>query len=82
MKKGTYFPFKNFFEATCNREYVGTWTSGIPGTLNLNPEIEEKISQPKAKKVLRVVTVVHPPFIQWNETTSKIKHSKSIRNWS
>ena len=56
-----------------NREDIGTWTSGTPGTMKFKAGMEEKIVQFRAKTVYRVVTVVQPPFMLWNETTSKYK---------
>ena len=73
------YSLKTSLKAICKfRENVGTWTSGIPGTMNLEVGMEEKLVQHRAKKILRVVTVIQPPFIQWNVTTSKIKKRKSM----
>jgi len=53
------------------REDVGTWSAGTPGAMNFKPGGEDKIVQFRAKTVYRVVTVVQPPFMHWNETTKK-----------
>ena len=64
---------KTSFDETCKfRKDVGTWSSGIPATMNLKPEMEDTIVQHSPKKVLRVVTLVQHPFIQWNYTTSNV----------
>jgi ionotropic glutamate receptor len=48
---------------------VGTWTAGIPSHFNFkSAEMEEKAALFKAKKVYKVVSVIQPPFMQWNET--------------
>ena len=47
------------------------WHAGIPAEFSFEPMMEEKIALYKAKKVYRVVSVIQPPFMQWNETLSK-----------
>jgi len=55
-----------------NREDIGTWTSGTPeGTMKFNAGMEETIVKFRAKTVYRVVSVIQPPFMFWNETTKK-----------
>ena len=50
---------------------MGTWTGGINSSLNfLSAEMEEKVASIEAKKVYRVVAVMQPPFVFWNETKS------------
>ena len=62
-----------------SREDLGTWTSGIPGTMKFKPGMEEQIIKFRAKTVYRVVTVVQPPFMLWNETTRKYdRHSMEL----
>jgi len=52
-------------------EAVGMWHAGIPAEFSFEPMMEEKIALYKAKKVYRVVSVIQPPFMQWNETLKK-----------
>ena len=40
---------------------LGTWAAGVPGTANFQLGEEER----------SVFRVVQPPFMYWNETTSK-----------
>jgi len=54
-----------------DRQDVGTWTAGVPGEMKFKAGMEDAISQFRAKTVYRVVTVIQPPFMQWNETTKK-----------
>ena len=50
---------------------VGTWKAGINSSFNfISPEMEEKVAIIQAKKVYKVVAVMQPPFIFWNETKS------------
>ena len=48
---------------------VGTWMPGVPSEFNFNAGMEDQISLFKAKKVYKIVSVIQPPFMQWNETT-------------
>jgi len=52
-------------------EDVGTWTSGLPGSISFMSGMENKMLQWKAKNVYQVVTVIQPPFTIWNTTTKK-----------
>ena len=47
------------------------WHAGFPSEFSFEPEMEEKIGFYKDKKVYRVVSVIQPPFMQWNENLSK-----------
>ena len=45
---------------------------GLPPFFDFtSAEMEETVALYKAKKVYRVVSVIQPPFMQWNETKSK-----------
>jgi len=50
---------------------VGTWMPGVPSEFSFNAGMEDQISLFKAKKVYKIVSVIQPPFMQWNETTQK-----------
>ena len=41
--------------------------------------MEDKVALFKAKKKYRVVSVIQPPFMQWNDTKSKIPASFVVR---
>ena len=59
---------------------TGTWTAGVPSTLKWeSTDLESKVAFFKAKKVYKIVSVVQPPFMQWNETKSKIPPSHVVR---
>lgn len=53
------------------REQIGKWSAGAPGNMMWMNGGEEKINQFRAKNVYRVVSVLQPPFLLFNETTSK-----------
>ena len=62
---------------------MGTWTAGIPSaginsSLNfISAEMEEKVAINRAKKVYKVVAVMQPPFMLWNDTRSiNISHEE------
>ena len=44
---------------------LGTWIAGVPA------EMDFDIAMFNAKRVYKIVTVIQPPFIQWNETLRK-----------
>ena len=46
---------------------MGTWTPGFPSAFNLNADMEDKLVLRKTRDVLRVVSVIQPPFMEWNE---------------
>ena len=52
---------------------VGTWVSGIPTEIEFEKGMENEIAMPKKKRVYKIVSVIQPPFMQWNETESKIQ---------
>ena len=40
----------------------------MPSSMSFNsPEMEDKLALRKARDVIKVATVVQPPFMQWNE---------------
>ena len=41
---------------------VGTWTAGVPS------EADFDVPLSNAKKVYKIISVIQPPFMQWNET--------------
>ena len=51
---------------------VGTWVSGIPSEMVFEKGMEDEIAVPKKKRVYKIVSVIQPPFMQWNETLRKI----------
>ena len=59
------------------REDLGTWSAGIPGKMMFKPGMEDEIIKFRAKTVYRVVTVIQPPFMMWNDTTSKYGRPKA-----
>ena len=60
---------------------LGTWTAGTPSMMFdwESNEMEDKASLFKAKKIYKVVSVIQPPFMQWNDTKSKIPASFVVR---
>ena len=50
---------------------VGTWTAGIPSMMDFENGMEDEIAMFKATRVYKIVSVIQPPFMQWNETTRK-----------
>ena len=53
---------------------VGTWVSGIPSEMVFEKGMENEIAVPKKKRVYKIVSVIQPPFMQWNETLRKIPY--------
>ena len=51
---------------------VGTWVSGIPTEMEFEKGMENEIAMPRKKKSYKIVSVIQPPFMQWNETLRKI----------
>ena len=45
--------------------------SGIPSEMVFEKGMENEIAVPKKKRVYKIVSVIQPPFMQWNETTRK-----------
>ena len=52
---------------------LGTWVSGIPTKMEFEKGMENEIAMPKKKRVYKIVSVIQPPFMQWNETLRKHK---------
>ena len=50
---------------------MGTWTAGIPSMMDFENGMEDEIAMFKATRVYKIVSVIQPPFMQWNETTRK-----------
>ena len=50
---------------------LGTWVSGIPTEMEFEKGMENEIAMSKKKRVYKIVSVIQPPFMQWNETTRK-----------
>ena len=63
--------FKNLFS-----KEIGTWSPGLPSVLDLKFGTEIELF--KAKKVYKIVSVLKPPFMEWNETTSMITFLKFL----
>ena len=51
---------------------LGTWVSGIPSEMKFENDMENEIAMPEKKRVYKIVSVIQPPFMQWNETLRKI----------
>lgn len=51
--------------------FVGTWMSGIPSVMDFEKGMQDEISMIKTNRVYKIVTVIQPPFMQWNETLRK-----------
>ena len=59
-------------KTVCNRSDLGVWSSSDPGSLTYNPGMKNLLGELRTRRVLRVVTVIEPPFmIVSNNTTSK-----------
>ena len=41
---------------------MGTWTAGVPAKMDFD------IALFNEKRVYKIVSVIQPPFMQWNET--------------
>ena len=50
---------------------VGTWTAGMPSLMDFENGMEDEIAMFKATRVYKIVSVIQPPFMQWNETLRK-----------
>ena len=44
---------------------------GIPTEMEFEKGMENEIAMPKKKRVYKIVSVIQPPFMQWNETLRK-----------
>ena len=63
--KITFFSYLNHIMINKLMFYseIGFWHAGVTPKLSFNPNMKEKISFNKAKKVLKIVTVIQPPFV-------------------
>ena len=52
--------------------------AGIPAEMDFESGMEDEIAMFKATRVYKIVSVIQPPFMQWNETLRKLLKSKSI----
>ena len=52
--------------------------TGIPAEMDFESGMEDEIAMFKATRVYKIVSVIQPPFMQWNETLRKLLKSKSI----
>ena len=52
--------------------------AGVPGSLEFLPGMSERISQFRGQTVYRVVTVLQPPFMQYNATTSEYRRTVQL----
>ena len=57
----------------CLSTPVGTWIPGIPSEMHFVNGMEDEITKLKTKRVYKIVSIIQPPFMQWNETTRKIQ---------
>ena len=46
--------------------------SGIPTEMEFEKGMENEIAMPKKKRVYKIVSVIQPPFMQWNENEGKL----------
>ena len=46
--------------------------SGIPSEMVFEKGMENEIARLKTNRVYKIVSVIQPPFMQWNETLRKI----------
>ena len=45
--------------------------SGVPGEFTFEDGMEDVLQDYVAKRLFRIVTVVQPPFMEWNETLGR-----------
>ena len=76
-----YFEFNNFIIVFS--EAIGKWKAGIEDDSNFefNSGMEDKISFGKPKSSFKVVTVLQPPFMMWDEE-SGTKYNNGIKRHS
>ena len=43
----------------------------MPSVMDFESGMEDEIAMFKATRVYKIVSVIQPPFMQWNETTRK-----------
>ena len=60
------------------RYSIGTWNSGVPSTLDIEEDFRNETAEFRPKKIFRVVTVLQPPLMDWNQEQGEeeimIKH--------
>ena len=49
---------------------------GNPSSFAFEPGMEEALTLFKAKQIYRIVSVIQPPFMMWNETKRKFAKAK------
>ena len=52
--------------------------AGIPSEMDFESGMEDEIAMFKATRVYKIVSVIQPPFMQWNETLRKLINTKSF----
>ena len=67
-----YYPYL-FFSTP-----VGSWIAGEPSEFDFDPGMEDEIAMFNTKRVYKIVSVIQPPFMQWNETLGKDQDFKEI----
>ena len=45
--------------------------AGMPSVMDFENGMEDEIAMFKATRVYKIVSVIQPPFMQWNETLRK-----------
>ena len=50
---------------------VGMWMPGNPSSFSFEPGMEQELMLFKARQIYRIVSVIQPPFMMWNETKRK-----------
>ena len=65
------FLFYYFIKVFYHSQNVGMWMPGSPSQFSFESGMEEELILFKAKKVYRIVSVIQPPFMLWNETKRK-----------
>ena len=54
------------------------WMPGNPSSFAFEPGMEEALTLFKAKQIYRIVSVIQPPFMMWNETKRKFAKANQI----
>ena len=57
---------------------MGSWIAGAPSEFDFDPGMEDEIAMFNTKRVYKIVSVIQPPFMQWNETLGNDQDSKEI----
>ena len=55
------------------RYSIGTWNSGVPSTLDIEEDFRNETAEFRPKKIFRVVTVLQPPLMDWNQEQGEEK---------